>query len=109
MESSAPALTPAKSRGRPTTSRSSGYCLMYYPGVEQKIAAIFSQNLELWKAAIEKAKESGEIRQDVDVDEAASMFWQMFFGTSYELSFFQGLDTRKLSRSLHFLYSLLKA
>ena len=29
---------------------------MYYPGVEQKIAAIFSQNLELWKAAIEKAK-----------------------------------------------------
>ena len=43
------------------------------------------------------------------VDEAASMFWQMFFGTSYELSFFQGLDTRKLSRSLHFLYSLLKA
>ena len=81
----------------------------YYPGVEQKIAAIFSQNLELWKAAIEKAKESGEIRQDVDVDEAASMFWQMFFGTSYELSFFQGLDTRKLSRSLHFLYSLLKA
>ena len=53
--------------------------------------------------------QSGEIRQDVDVDEAASMFWQMFFGTSYELSFFQGLDTRKLSRSLHFLYSLLKA
>ena len=82
---------------------------LYYPNVEKKIAAIFEQNLQLWKSAIEKAKESGEIRQDVDVDEAASMFWQMFFGTSYELSFFQGLDTRKLSRSLHFLYSLLKA
>ena len=59
--------------------------------------------------AIEKAKESGEIRQDVDVDEAASMFWQIFFGTSFEKSFFQGLDTKKLARSLHFLYSLLKA
>ena len=82
---------------------------MYYPGVEKKIAAIFSQNLELWKAAIEKAKESGGNQAGCGLDEAASMFWQMFFGTSYELSFFQGLDTRKLSRSLHFLYSLLKA
>ncbi len=81
---------------------------MYYPNVEQKIAAIFNQNLRLWKSAIEKAKESGEIRQDVDVDEAASMFWQMFFGTSFEHSFFQGLDIKKLSDSLHFLYSLIK-
>ena len=82
---------------------------MYYPHVEQKIAAIFNQNLELWKTALEKAKDSGEIRQEVDVNEAASMFWQVFFGTSFEQSFFQGLDTRKLSQSLHFLYSLLKA
>lgn len=81
----------------------------YYPNVEKKIAAIFEQNLQLWKSAIEKAKESGEIRRDVDVDEAASMFWQIFFGTSFEKSFFQGLDTKKLARSLHFLYSLLKA
>ena len=82
---------------------------LYYPNVEKKIAAIFEQNFQLWKSAIEKAKESGEIRQDVDVDEAASMFWQIFFGTSFEKSFFQGLDTKKLARSLHFLYSLLKA
>ena len=82
---------------------------MYYQHVEQKIAAIFNQNLELWKTALEKAKDSGEIRQEVDVNEAASMFWQVFFGTSFEQSFFQGLDTRKLSQSLHFLYSLLKA
>ena len=82
---------------------------MYYPGIRQKIEKIYRQDYDLWEKVIQKAKESGEIRQDVDVDEAASMFWQMFFGTSYELSFFQGLDTRKLSRSLHFLYSLLKA
>ena len=34
------------------------------------------------------AKDSGEIRQEVDVNEAASMFWQVFFGTSFEQSFF---------------------
>ena len=73
------------------------------------LAVIFEQNYQLWKSAIQKAKENGEIRQDLDVEETASMFWQMFFGTSFEESFFQGLDTQKLSRSLHFLYSLLKA
>ena len=81
---------------------------LYYPNVEKKLASIFEQNFQLWKSAIESAKESGEIRQDLDVEETASMFWQMFFGTSFEQSFFQGLDTKKLSRSLHFLYSLLK-
>lgn len=82
---------------------------LYYPNVEQKIATIFDQNFQLWKSAIEKAKESGEIRQDVNVEEAASMFWQIFFGTSFEQSFFQGLDTQKLSQTLHSLYSLLQA
>lgn len=82
---------------------------LYYPNVEKKLAVIFEQNYQLWKSAIQKAKENGEIRQDLDVEETASMFWQMFFGTSFEASFFQGLDTQKLSRSLHFLYSLLKA
>ena len=82
---------------------------LYYPNVEKKLAVIFEQNYQLWKSAIQKAKENGEIRQDLDVEETASMFWQMFFGTSFEESFFQGLDTQKLSRSLHFLYSLLKA
>ena len=65
--------------------------------------------VRLYYPNVEKAKENGEIRQDLDVEETASMFWQMFFGTSFEESFFQGLDTQKLSRSLHFLYSLLKA
>ena len=37
------------------------------------------------------------------------MFWQMFFGMSFEQSFLQGLDTKKLSQKLHFIYSLIKA
>lgn len=56
----------------------------------EKLAVIFEQNYQLWKSAIQKAKENGEIRQDLDVEETASMFWQMFFGTSFEESFFKG-------------------
>lgn len=82
---------------------------LYYPDVEKKIAAIFEQNYRLWKSAIQRAKESGEIRQDLDVEETASLFWQMFFGISFEQSFFQGLDIDLLSRKLRFIYSLIKA
>lgn len=82
---------------------------LYYPNVEKKIAGIFEQNRRLWKSAILRAKENGEIRQDLDVEETASMFWQMFFGTSFEHSFLHGLDIRKLSQRLHFIHSLIKA
>ena len=82
---------------------------MYYPGVEQKIAAIFSQNLELWKAAIEKAKESGEIRSNTDVKKTAIMFRQMFLGLSYEQAFLNGLNVDELAENFRHIYSLLKA
>ena len=80
-----------------------------YPNVEKKLANIFEQNLQLWETAIQKAKENGEMRQDLDVEETASMFWQVFFGTSFEQSFFQGLNIKQLRKKLHFIYSLLKA
>ena len=82
---------------------------LYYPNAEKKIADIFKQNYQLWKSAIQRAKENGEIRQDVDVEEAASMFWQVFFGISFEHSFFQGLNIKQLAKKLHFIYSLIKA
>lgn len=82
---------------------------LYYPNVEKKLATIFEQHRHLWKSAIQKAKDTGEIRQNLDVEETASMFWQVFFGISFEQSFFQGLNTRQLSQRLHFIYSLLKA
>ena len=69
---------------------------LYYPNVEKKLANIFEQNLQLWETAIQKAKENGEMRQDLDVEETASMFWQVFFGTSFEQSFFQGLNIKQL-------------
>lgn len=81
---------------------------LYYPDVENKIAAIFRQDYEVWEAAIRSAKDNGEIRQDVDPANAASMFRQMFFGLSFEQSFFSGLDIAQLAGKLRFIYSLLK-
>lgn len=82
---------------------------LYYPNVEEKIVDMFRQDCELWKGAIQSAKESGEIRQDLDVEDTALMFRQVFFGMSFEQSFLRGLDTQLLARELHFVYSLLKA
>ena len=82
---------------------------LYYPNAEKKIAAIFEENCHLWKSAIRRAKESGEIRKDLDVEETASMFWQVFFGISFEHAFLQGLDTKQLAQKLRFIYSLIKA
>ena len=81
---------------------------LYYPDVENKIAAIFRQDYEVWESAIRSAKDNGEIRQDVDPADAASMFRQMFFGLSFEQSFFRGLDIAQLAGKLRFIYSLLK-
>ena len=82
---------------------------LYYPNVEKKLANIFEQNLQLWETAIQKAKENGEMRQDLDVEETASMFWQVFFAPRLNNHFFQGLNIKQLRKKLHFIYSLLKA
>lgn len=81
---------------------------MYYPDVEQKIASVFEQDYSVWKSAIKAAKDNGELREDVNVDDAAYMFRHMFFGLSFEQAFSNGLDTNLLANKLHFIYSLLK-
>ena len=79
------------------------------PDVEQKIADLFRQDYEFWKSAIQSAKDNGEIRPDLDIEGAAMMFRQAFFGLSFEQSFLKGLDTRRLAKELRFIYSLLKS
>ena len=54
-------------------------------------------------------KDTGEIRQDVDIEDTAMLFRQVFFGLSFEQSFLRGLDIQRLARELRFVYSLLKA
>lgn len=82
---------------------------MYYPGVREKMEDTFQKEHELWRKVIQRAKESGEIKQDADVKKTASLFRQVFLGMSYEQSFLNGLDAEELKDKFDCLYSLLKA
>ena len=82
---------------------------LHYPDAEKKIEALFSHGYEVWRTALRSARESGEIRSDVDVDSAAMMFRQMFMGLSFEQAFLSGLDTRLLGEKFRFIYSLIKS
>ncbi len=44
---------------------------MYYPGVREKMENTFQKEHELWRTVIQKAKDSGEIKQDTDVKKTA--------------------------------------
>ena len=44
---------------------------MYYPGAREKMEEIFQKEHELWRTVIQKAKDSGEIKQDTDVKKTA--------------------------------------
>ncbi|WP_336533112.1 TetR/AcrR family transcriptional regulator, partial [Bacteroides acidifaciens] len=82
---------------------------LYYPNVEKKIAGMFQQEYEFWREAIQLAQDNGEIRGNLDLEDTAMMFRQVFFGLSFEQSFLRGLDIQRLARELRFVYSLLKA
>ena len=82
---------------------------MYYPGAREKMEEIFRKEHELWRTVIQKAKDSGEIKQDTDVKKTAPLFRQVFLGMSYEQSFLNGLDVEELKEKFDCLYSLLKA
>lgn len=46
--------------------------------------------------------------EDVDVEDAVVMFRQVYMGLSFEMAFWGGLDTKRLAKHLHAVYSLLK-
>ena len=77
----------------------------YYPDAQAKFAELFEKDRD----NIGRAKAAGEIRADVDTEEAVAMFREVFYGLSYEQAFLSGLDTGELRRKLRFIYSLIKA
>ncbi len=81
----------------------------YYPDVEKKIESLFNQDYTVWESAIQLAKDSGEIRHDLNTKDSAFLFRQAFFGLAYEQSFLSGLDTKMLVQKFRFIYSLLKS
>ena len=82
---------------------------MYYPNVRQKIIQYYQNDYDLWIEVIQRAKANKEIRADIDIKKAATMFRQMYFGLSYEQSFLNGLDIEELADNFRYIYSLLKA
>lgn len=98
----------------PTVSANAGYyhflqqVYRYYPDAQNKLRIMMENDYSYWRAAVNKAKESGEIRKDIDVEEAIVLFRQVYMGLSFEMSYFEGLDTNSLARHLRYIYTLLK-
>ena len=59
-----------------------------YPGFDEKIRAVFREEVLIWTDVIEKAKKSGEVRADVNSKDAADFFRFIFVGLSYDTAFF---------------------
>ena len=53
-------------------------------------------------------REKVALREDVDVEDAVVMFRQVYMGLSFEMAFMGGLNTQRLAKHLHAVYSLLK-
>lgn len=81
----------------------------YYPNAQEKMRVFADREYALWRIAIQQAIANGELKADTDVEGAVMLFRQVYFGLSYEMSFFGGLDTVLLERHLRYIYSLLKA
>ena len=83
--------------------------LQYDPDAKEKLQNLAANDYAYWRAAIQRAIDTGELRKDVDVEEAVVMFRQVYMGLSFEMAFTGGLDTRLLAKHLHAVYSLLKS
>ena len=82
--------------------------LFYYPDGKKKLHEIFESEYALWRSVIQQAIDSGEIKKSTEIEEAVSLFRQVFVGLSFEMSFFSGLDVDILSRRFKYIYFLLK-
>ena len=82
--------------------------LQYDPDAKEKLRNLVDGDYAYWRAAIQHAIATGELREDVDVEDAVVMFRQVYMGLSFEMAFMGGLNTQRLAKHLHAVYSLLK-
>ena len=82
--------------------------LQYDPNAKEKLHNLIVGDYAYWSTAIQRAINTGELRKDVDVEDAVVMFRQVYMGLSFEMSFLGGLDTERLAKHLRAVYSLLK-
>lgn len=82
--------------------------LQHDPDAKEKLRNLAASDYAYWRTAIQRAIDTGELRKDVDVEEAVVVFRQVYMGLSFEMSFLGGLDTERLAKHLHTVYSLLQ-
>ncbi|WP_304522589.1 TetR/AcrR family transcriptional regulator [Bacteroides acidifaciens] len=83
--------------------------IQYDPDAKEKLHNLVTSDYAYWRAAIQSAVQTGELKKDIDIEEAVIMFRQVYMGLSFEMAFLGGLDTQLLSKHLHAIYSLLKS
>lgn len=67
---------------------------------KEKLHNLIVGDYAYWRTAIQRAINTGELRKDVDVEDAVVMFRQVYMGLSFEMSFLGGLDTERLAKHL---------
>lgn len=82
--------------------------LQYDPDAKEKLRNLADGDYAYWRSAIQRAIANGELRTDVDVEDAIVMFRQVYMGLSFEMAFLDGLDTERLAKHLRAVYFLLK-
>lgn len=82
---------------------------IYYPNVQERVQAFFTQQKQMWTSIITRARDNGEIRADVNIEDTVSLFYYVYIGMGYEQSYINGLDVEEMERYFRHIYSLIKA
>ena len=82
--------------------------LFYYPDGKHKLHEWMEKEFRLWCDVIGRSVEHGDLREELDVQETAALFRQVFIGLSYQMSFSDGLDVAILRKRFLYIYGLLK-
>lgn len=83
--------------------------LLYYDGFKEKAFRVLEIEISLWREVIEKAKESGEIRDNVNIDILAKKFQRLFYGHSYLSGINSSFDGAELLEIYIDEYNLIKS
>lgn len=83
--------------------------LLYYEGFKEKALHTIELEVALWEKMIKAAKESGEIRENVNVGIIAKKFQRLFYGYSYLSGLHSRFDTSELLEIFIDEYNLIKS
>lgn len=83
--------------------------LLYYEGFKEQALHVLELEVSLWVKVLTAAKESGEIRENINVSIAAKKFQRLFYGHSYLSGINSHFDTAELLEIYIDEYNLIKS